>query len=299
MKKAISILLSLLFICAFAVPVMAADEAVVFTSNSSFVVGGTVKVDELKTQQNIMDLGKDAAEYNAALEGNMQYYWFRNDTYYKDGTSITLTENDKGCQFYCKVYLFNDADRTQQCGVYDSAKFTLPGAENNATIPTITNKELPNGKVGEAYYQKLNCTDPDVSYSLLRTSLPDGLYLTQHGEIEGTPTKAGDWHVVIMATPEAGEDYAATKEFDIKITEASTIDKPTEPDESSKPTDTTDGSETPTDGTEGTDPTTDTTGANGNQNGKGIPWWGILLIAVVAAGAGVGITIFVLKKKKA
>ena len=88
-------------------------------------------------------------------------------------------------------------------------------------------------------------------------------------------------------------------------TDPDTTTNPTNPDESSKPTNATDGtesptdgSETPTDGTEGTDPTTDTTGANGGQNDNGMPWWGILLIALVAAGAGVGITIFVLKKKK-
>ena len=97
--------------------------------------------------------------------------------------------------------------------------------------------------------------------------------------------------VTVVAAPDSNPD---------------TTTKPTEPNESSKPTDITDGtenptdgSETPTDGTESTDPTTDTTGANGDQNGKGMPWWGILLIALVAAGAGVGITIFVLKKKKA
>ena len=391
MKKAFSIILSLLLLCSIAVPAMAAGETVVYTSDSSFVAGGTVKVNEQKTKQNIMDLGKNAAEYNAALEGNMQYYWFRNDSYYKDGPSITLTENDKGCQFYCKVYLFSDADRTQQCGTYDGAKFTVPNTGNPALIPEIRDAAIPDGKVGQSYYVKLDCSDPDVVFSLFRSSLPDGLYLTQHGEIEGTPTKAGFWHVVIMVTPEAGEDYANTKEFDITISEGGseytleivqapnkvtytagekldmtglkvriytpdgfidskdgkdltysqkelvtvgeqkikisykdafeffivtvvavpdsnpdTTTKPTEPDESSKPTDITDGtenptdgSETPTDGTESTDPTTDTTGANGDQNGKGMPWWGILLIALVAAGAGVGITIFVLKKKKA
>ena len=391
MKKAFSIILSLLLLCSIAVSAMAAGETVVYTSDSSFVAGGTVKVNEQKTKQNIMNLGKNAAEYNAALEGNMQYYWFRNDSYYKDGPSITLTENDKGCQFYCKVYLFSDADRTQQCGTYDGAKFTVPNTGNPALIPEIRDAAIPDGKVGQSYYVKLDCSDPDVVFSLFRSSLPDGLYLTQHGEIEGTPTKAGFWHVVIKVTPEAGEDYANTKEFDITIAEGGsdytleivqapnkvtytagekldmtglkvriytpdgfidskdgknltysqkelvtvgeqkikisyedafeffivtvvaapdsnpdTTTKPTEPDESSKPTDITDGtenptdgSETPTDSTESTDPTTDTTGANGDKNGKGMPWWGILLIALVAAGAGVGITIFVLKKKKA
>ena len=391
MKKAFSIILSLLLLCSLAVPAMAAGETVVYTSDSSFVAGGTVKVNEQKTEQNIMDLGKNAAEYNAALEGNMQYYWFRNDSYYKDGPSITLTENDKGCQFYCKVYLFSDADRTQQCGTYDGAKFTVPNTGNPALIPEIRDAAIPDGKVGQSYYVKLDCSDPDVVFSLFRSSLPDGLYLTQHGEIEGTPTKAGFWHVVIKVTPESGEDYANTKEFDITIaeggsdytleivqapnkvtytagekldmtglkvriytpdgfidskdgkdltysqkelvtvgeqkikisykdafeffivtvvaapttdpTDPDTSTKPTDPDVSTNPTDGTeapaDGSENPTDGTESTDPTTDTTDKNDGQNDKGMPWWGILLIALVAAGAGVGITVVVLKKKKA
>ena len=382
MKKAINIILSLVLLCSLAVPVMAAGETVVYTSDSSFVVGGTVKVNEQKTMQNIMDLGKNAAEYNAALEGNMQYYWFRNDSYYKDGPSITLTENDKGCQFYCKVYLFSDADCTQQCGTYDGAKFTVPNTGNSTQIPEITTKSISDGTVGESYYQKLTCSDPDVVYSLFRSSLPDGLYLTQHGEIEGTPTKAGFWHVVIKVTPEAGEDYANTKEFDITISEggseytleivqvpnkvtytagekldmtglkvriytpdgfidskdgknltysqkelvtvgeqkikisyedafeffivtvvAAPTTKPTDPDVSTSPTDETeaptDSSEAPTDGVESTVPmTTDAPDKNADQNDKGLPWWGVLLIALVAAGAGVGITIVVLKKKK-
>lgn len=58
-----------------------------------------------------------------------------------------------------------------------------------------------------------------MTYSLFRSSLPDGLTLTQHGEIEGTPTKAGFWYVVVMATPEAGADYANTAEYEITIEE--------------------------------------------------------------------------------
>ena len=468
MKKAFSIILSLVLLCSLAVPATAANATVVFTSDSSFTAGSTVKVDDLKTRQNIIDLGKNSGEYNACIEGFVQYYWFRNDSYYADGTTLTLTEKDKGCQFYCQVYLFNDADRTQQCGVYDSAKFTVPNTDK-ATIPVITTKELPNGTVGESYHQKLDCSDPDAVYSLFRSNLPDGLTLTQHGEIEGTPTKAGFWYVVIMVTPEAGEEYANTKEFEITITEGAeeytlelmeepdkwaytmgeyfdptgmririytpdgfidsrngdkltyyqeallntgdrkikisygdsftfvyitvkapketvaqllkapnkveyhsgeTLDltglkvrviktdgtyfdsqngeqlsvptqplttpgeqkikvaygdsfdifivtvreapttDPTDPDDSTETTvpstsdnpangteSPTDGTESPTDGTETTEPT-DTADKNEGQNDKGMPWWGILLIALAAAGAGVGITVVVLKKKK-
>ena len=55
MKKAFSIILSLLLLCSLAVTAMAAGETVVYTSDSSFVAGGTVKVNEQKTMQNIMD----------------------------------------------------------------------------------------------------------------------------------------------------------------------------------------------------------------------------------------------------
>jgi hypothetical protein len=279
-----------------------------------------------------------------------------------------------------------------QCGVYDSTKFMVPEKNNTAQIPEIHDAALPDGQVGESYYVKLDCSDPDATFSLFRSSLPDGLYLTQHGEIEGTPTKAGFWHVVIMVTPEAGEEYANTKEFEITISEASdeysleiveypkktsykvgekldmtglwvriytpdgfidsrdgkdltysqrelvtlgeqkikltykdafeffivtvvaapdpdpdtttkptepdTTAKPTDPDEGSKPTNPTDGTESPTDGTESTNPTTDTTGKNDEQKPQGMPWWGILLIALATAGAGAGVTILVQKKKK-
>ncbi len=217
MKKLISALLLAALMAMLVIPAIAADEVVAYTGNSNFDVGGTVKVDEMKTEQAIMDLGKNAAEYNAALEGNIQYYWFKDGSYYKDGPTITLVEADRGCELFCRAYLFEDADRTQQCGVYDSAKFTVP--KKNVQIPEIRDAALPDGKVGDSYYVKLDCSDPDVVFSLFRSSLPDGLYLTQHGEIEGTPTKAGFWHVVIMVTPEAGEDYANTKEFDVTIEE--------------------------------------------------------------------------------
>lgn len=81
---------------------------------------------------------------------------------------------------------------------------------------------------------------------------------------------------------------------------------PTEPDESTK---TTGSEEQPTDGienatestevdTDASNPTMDADEKNNGQNDKGMPWWGIMLIALVAAGVGAGITIVVLKKKK-
>ena len=214
MKRLLSIGLCLMLVMALAAPAMAAKPEIIFTSGSKFEAGGTVKVDEGETLLSTYNNGTSDI-YNAYLEGNVQYYWMRNGEYYADGPSLKLKESDKGCEFYCVAALYSDADHTQQCGTIYSKKFTVPAA----TIPDITTKSIPNGKVGEYYYQKLECTDPDVTYSLFRSSLPDGLTLTQHGEIEGTPTKAGFWYVVVMATPEAGADYANTMEYEITIEE--------------------------------------------------------------------------------
>lgn len=46
---------------------MAATEPAVYTSDSSFVDGGTVKVNEQKTKQNIMDLGKNADQSDKGM----------------------------------------------------------------------------------------------------------------------------------------------------------------------------------------------------------------------------------------
>jgi hypothetical protein len=229
-KRIIGLILALIMLLGAIVPVVMAlsdihasaqedalaprGEKIVFTNASVFDVGGKVKVDGNKTFDCILsDCTSD--EYNAFLEGNVQYYWMRNGIYHSDGNTLKITEKDRGCEFYCVGALYSDADHTQQCATIVSKKFTVP----NPTIPEITTSALPNGKVGEAYYYKLDCTDPDVTYSLFRSSLPDGLTLTQHGEIEGTPTKAGMWYVVVMVTPEAGADYANTEEFEFTIEE--------------------------------------------------------------------------------
>ena len=221
MRKLACLLICALLLAGIAIPVAAGSGMqVIFTADSKFEAGGTVTVDEMATMMSVMDDPNVTADYyNAALEHNVQYYWFRNDSWYGEGKSIKLTDADKGCEFFVRIAFYSDADRVQQFGALDSATFTVPNSGNPAMIPTITTTSLPNGKVGETYYQKLECSDPDVRFELFRSSLPDGLTLTQHGEIEGTPTKAGFWYVVVMATPEAGEEYAATKEYEFTIEE--------------------------------------------------------------------------------
>lgn len=218
MKKLLCAALCLLLVLSLALPVMAAGAKIIFTSSSSFAVGGTVTVDKSETLEHVYNNGK-SEEYNAYLEGNVQYYWMRNDSYYADGPSLTIKESDKGCTFYCMAALYEDEEHTSQVSTIYSDSFTVPNSGGSSKIPEIKTKSLPNGVVGESYYYKLECSDPDATFSLLRSSLPDGLALTQHGEIEGVPQKAGMWYVVITATPEAGAEYAATAEYEFVIEE--------------------------------------------------------------------------------
>ncbi len=218
MKRVFGILMCLVFLLSLAVPVSAAEPEIFFTDASYYEPGFTMEVDKGETLMSCYNNGTSDI-YNAYLEGFVQYYWMRNDSYYADGPSITIRESDRACEFYCVAALYADAEHTQQIGTIYSARFTVPNIIDEPTLPEITTTQLPNAVVGEPYSFKLECTDDDMVYELFRSSLPDGLYLTQHGEIEGTPTKAGFWYVVIMATPATGEEYAATAEFEFYVVE--------------------------------------------------------------------------------
>ena len=222
MKKCLSLMLCLIMLASLIVPARAAEgPRIIFTEESYYAPGFTVEVDKGETLLSCYNYGTSDI-YNAYLEGRVQYYWMRNDSYYADGPSITIREEDRGCSFYCLAAIYGDEDHIQQIGALYSDSFFVPNDLVEPEIPEITTEYLPHAVVGQEYYFKLECTDPDVHYSLFRSSLPDGMYLTQHGEIEGTPTEAGMWYVVIMATPEAGEDYATTAEFEFYVDEEGT-----------------------------------------------------------------------------
>lgn len=218
MKRIISLLLCLVLLTVLSAPVSASSPEIIFTADSGFTPGCTVTVDKSETLLSCYNNGTSDI-YNAYLEGRVQYYWMRNDSYYADGPSITIREEDRGCSFYCLAAIYGDEDHIQHIGTIYSDSFFVANDLVEPEIPEIITDYLPNAVVGQEYYFQLECTDPDVTYSLFRSSLPDGLYLTQHGEIEGTPTKAGMWYVVIMATPEAGEDYANTAQFEFYVVE--------------------------------------------------------------------------------
>ena len=115
MRRLLSWILCLALVLSLSVPVMAAGPEIVFTSDSSFQAGGTVTVDKNRTLESVYNYGSSDA-YNAYLEGDVQYYWMRNDSYYADGPSLTIREEDRCCTFYCLAALYADEDHIQQIG---------------------------------------------------------------------------------------------------------------------------------------------------------------------------------------
>ena len=99
MKRIISLLLCLVLLTALSAPVSAASPEIIFTADSGFTPGCTVTVDTGETLLSCYNNGTSDI-YNAYLEGDVQYYWMRNDSYYADGPSITIREEDRCCSFY-------------------------------------------------------------------------------------------------------------------------------------------------------------------------------------------------------
>ena len=110
MRKFVSILICLLLLLGLAIPAFADGVTVTFTDDSLPEVGGTLTVDT----NALMNNGSITSEmYNALLEGNVIYSWYKNGTLTQEGTgadalSYQVTVSDQGCSFYVKVSFYED-----------------------------------------------------------------------------------------------------------------------------------------------------------------------------------------------
>lgn len=212
MKKIACICLLAVFLISSVICVNAANEQVVFTSGSTFKVGGTATVDFQKTAWSVMENPESSEMYNAALEMNMSVMWRCSNGPDKYGKSVTWTAEDAGKEYVCRVSLYLDKELTEFVDYIDSDPFVVA-----ATIPTIKTTQLPKAQLGVYYGATLECSDPNVKWELYRSSLPEGMQLTEDGHLEGTPEKAGEFKITVLATPAAGADYAATASFKLTV----------------------------------------------------------------------------------
>lgn len=90
--------------------------------------------------------------------------------------------------------------------------------EPEPVAPAITTDSLPDGKVNESYSTTIEATgDTPISFSVSDGTLPDGLVLTEAGEITGTPEVAGTFNFEITASNDGGSDI---KDYSITVTAA-------------------------------------------------------------------------------
>jgi len=294
MKKFVLILICLLLLN-LAIPAFAAGVTVTFTADSLPEVGGTLTVDK----NALMNNGSITSDmYNALLEGNVIYSWYKNGTLTQEGIgadalSYQLTLSDQGCTFYVKVSFYEDDSfqESKKCGEALSGEVTITGP-----VPEITTESLEAATVGTAYYVKLECSDPDAVFSeFMGSQMAEfGLNLTQHGEIEGTPTKEGNCHINIVVVSEGGGENSVS--FDLTVNAApsgtETVPTPPESDPTQPP------ASAPTDATESTQDTTDVEHPGDQDNSQDFPWWGYAVIAVGGIAVGIGISFIFVKLKK-
>ena len=292
MRKFAATLICLLLLLGLAIPAFAAGVTVTFTDDSLPEVGGTLTVDKNALMNND---SITADMYNALLEGNVIYSWYKNGALTQEGIgadalSYQLSLSDQGCTFYVKVSFYEDSSfqESKKCGEAVSSEITVTGP-----APEITTKSLSDATVGTEYYIKLECSAPDAVFSeFMGSQLSEfGLCLTQHGEIEGIPTKAGNCHINVLVISEGGGENSFS--FDLTVNAAPTGTEPDPTPPTSEPP-----ASAPTDATDSTQDTTDVAQPGNGDNRQDFPWWGYLVIAVGGIAVGIGIAFVFVKLKK-
>ncbi len=93
--------------------------------------------------------------------------------------------------------------------------FTLTVVQTRQTTIT-TSSNLPDGTVGIPYFTTIDATGPGpISFSLSSGQLPDGLHLLNNGQVSGTPTRAGAFTFLVVASDAVGN--SPNKSFNLII----------------------------------------------------------------------------------
>ena len=213
-------------------------------------------------------------------------------------------------------------------GMAYSSAVAVNVVEKTTTVekPEIQTQSLPDATVGTQYSVQLQCSDPNAeffAYNDLNTQndLQDGswLGLSVDGWLIGTPDKEGTYSFSVCAMGEGGEDYAVytlnvvqppmaetsvPTETIAQTTEASAettvsvqtenIETETTILETQKPANETTEKQFDSEETTGETPAV----TQQETKNKGIPWWVLVIVAFIGAGAGVGTAVLLIRKNK-
>lgn len=283
---------------------------VIFTSDSKAVDGGKLTVDILAMTDY------DATIYNAWLEGDVAYEWHKDDIIVLENTTDTyeFTAEDVGHEFYVLVTCWDYTMKSENITV---------AAANEPIDPVILTKSIPEAVAGEEYYAKIECADPDATFSIYYNPGRDnefeeaGLTLSENGEITGVPTKEGEYGFTVASYGEGGEGYVVLKlvvyasvsdeslqdssvvsdESEEQSAEASADESVESSAENSAP-ELSESESLPASEAESETAAKTESESNDKDEKSGIPWWSLVIVAVAALAVGAGATLAVVKKRK-
>ena len=158
--------------------------------------------------------------------------------------------------------------------------------------PIIKTEVLPEAVAGQAYNQKIACSDSSAKFTVSYNAggandfEKTGLTLSQDGTIFGTPTAAGSYGFTVSASNSAGDAYMT---YILTVKEGASGEQATTPTVSAPEKETV--QETPAD-----TQLRQQTGEK-NENPEPIAWWIPVAIGVAAAGTGVGVAVLLTRKK--
>ena len=205
------------------------------TSQKALIsIGGTGTPPDIEVPAALTVKQGYVAELSCKASGSgLQYTWYETPT----GNLYDMTAVGRGAETAStfRPETGTVGTRWYICGVqngegglcYSSVIPVTVTAAAAAAEPQITTKSLPNATAGKAYSCQLSCTDGDAVFSVYynpggANQFGDtGLNLTQYGQLEGTPTKAGTYTFAVCAAGEGGEDYQTliltVEEAEVKI----------------------------------------------------------------------------------
>ena len=137
--------------------------------------------------------------------------WFLDSDGLPDGLSLSENGDISGTPYVHGTYTFTvkatniDGSETKQLAIVVA----------NVKPPVITTTSLPDGRVGEVYDTVLEATGyPPVEWILDSGDLPDGLSLSENGNMSGTACTAGTFTFTVKVTNPGGSE---TKQLTIEI----------------------------------------------------------------------------------
>ncbi len=207
------ILFLLLLLCLTIMPINAQNLKVYFTSDSEKIVGKKMTVDIEKMSN------QDAGIWEAFLEKDVVYKWYKNKQLIKNFNSASLSfkESDANSEFYVEVICYD-------LKITSDTFIVSPKTEPIK----ITTNTLPNAKVNETYNVQLESTAANVTYDIyLANDLKNefdktNLTITSKGQISGIPSNAGTYTFTVQAFDNNSTDI---KTYTLVVEEADIINQ--------------------------------------------------------------------------